>query len=140
MVDPRQAVVNYIDANYNLSGWTTIVNKGWFETKRETDKQIYLPTHDGKYINKTTYSQRDLDRQTSPITKEAMVFVYVSASDKDTRDSMAEEMERILLLPTTRNPETLIDYLILQNSYPQNQDKKNDCLTWVQIFEIKVLY
>jgi len=140
MVDPRQAVVNYIMANYNLSGWTTVDNEGWFEVNREKEKQIYLPTSDGKYVNKTNYTQRDLDRQTSTILKDAMVYVYVSGYTKDVRDAMRDEMERILLLPDARNPEDGIDYLILEGSYPQNRDKKEACLTWVEIFEIKVIY
>lgn len=138
--DPRDATINYINDKFVIPNWTTYVNEAWFEVSRQRDPQIYLPTNDEKYRSLTTHTQRDLDRTTSPIIKDSIVFVYVSGYDKTTRDAMRDEMIRIFELADAENPETLIDYIYILNSYPIDRDKNKNCLTWVEVFEIQVLF
>ncbi|MFA5216862.1 hypothetical protein [Sulfuricurvum sp.] len=140
-IDPRKVVKDFILANFTITGWTTKVNEAYFETNRQDERQIYLTGKDGKFQPITNYQQRDMDRSSSPTIYQASIFVHVSGYNEDIRREMVHEMRRIFQNTTlSHNPTDYVDDLIIENDWAIDKNKANDCLTWVQVFEVTVLW
>jgi hypothetical protein len=137
----RQIVKDFIEEHFSVTGWTTRINEAWYEKSRDGEFQIFLLTDNKRGIAKTDHIQRDMDRITSPIIYDTIVYVYVSAPTEDGRFTLAKEMRSIFEdTSISRDYVSGVDAMFIDNEYPIDKDCKQECPSWMMIFEIRVLW
>ena len=143
MTNPRKVTKDFITDNLIVAGWIVKVNDSWFELSKTKEYQIYLQTSNTPQGMALT-EHKFMEMASQPNGEITTIFVYVSAPTEDGREILVDAMK--LLYRTralTHNPtegDGDINDMFIRNDFPMDKDCKMDCPTWIQIFEIVLLW